>query len=65
MGYAPSALTHPTTSPSKRDNPEFDHTGFVFIVGPDGKYIGYLPPGTPAERVIETLRPHLPSVPQG
>ena len=37
------------TAPTKRDSYDIDHTGFVFLIGPDGKYIGYLPPGTPAE----------------
>ena len=53
------------TAPAKRDGTQFDHTGFVFVVGPDGKYLGYLPPGTPAERMIEVMRPYLPAVPQG
>ena len=53
------------TDPANRDSYDIDHTGFVFVVGPDGKYIGYLPPGTPAERMIETMRPYLPVVSQG
>jgi cytochrome oxidase Cu insertion factor (SCO1/SenC/PrrC family) len=44
------------TNPSDRS---IDHTGFVFLVGSDGKYIGFLPPGTPADRMIDAIRPHL------
>ena len=36
-----------------------DHTGFIYLVGRDGRYIGYFPPGTPADRLVEAIRPHL------
>ena len=52
------------TAPAKRDDPGIDHTGFVYLVGRDGKYIGYFPPGTPAERMVETLRPLLTATAQ-
>ena len=47
------------TTPEKRDSTEIDHTGFVFMVGKDGKYLGFLPPGTPADRMVETIRPYV------
>jgi cytochrome oxidase Cu insertion factor (SCO1/SenC/PrrC family) len=47
------------TAPTKRKGYEIDHTGFVFLVAPDGTYLGYLPPGTPADRMVEVLRPHM------
>jgi protein SCO1/2 len=25
----------------------------------DGKYLGFFPPGTPAEKMVEMIRPHL------
>ena len=36
-----------------------DHSAFVYLIGRDGKYIGFFPPGTPADRLAETLRAHL------
>lgn len=44
------------TKPSDR---VIDHSGFVFLIGRDGKYLGYLPPGTSADRMVESIRPHL------
>jgi cytochrome oxidase Cu insertion factor (SCO1/SenC/PrrC family) len=37
-----------------------DHTGFIYLVGGDGKYSGFFPPGTPPERIAEIIRQHLP-----
>jgi cytochrome oxidase Cu insertion factor (SCO1/SenC/PrrC family) len=50
------------TAPARRDSPEIDHTGFVFLVGNDGKYLGFLPPGTPADRMVEAIRPYVASL---
>jgi cytochrome oxidase Cu insertion factor (SCO1/SenC/PrrC family) len=36
-----------------------DHTGFIYLVGRDGKYLGFFPPGTSAERLVEIVRQHL------
>jgi len=36
-----------------------DHTAFVYLVGPDGKYLGFLPPGTDADRLAAAIRPQL------
>ena len=36
-----------------------DHSSFVYVMGRDGKYLGYFPPGTSAQRMLEVLRPHL------
>jgi cytochrome oxidase Cu insertion factor (SCO1/SenC/PrrC family) len=49
--------TDTKTAFAKRDGYEIDHTGFVFLVGKDGEYLGYLPPGTPADRMIGAIRP--------
>ena len=46
-------------APEKRDSSEIDHTGFVFMVGKQGEYLGFLPPGTPAERMAEAIRPNV------
>jgi cytochrome oxidase Cu insertion factor (SCO1/SenC/PrrC family) len=45
--------------PTNPADPGIDHTGFTFLMGRDGRYLGFFPPGTPADRVIEIVRPHL------
>ena len=37
-----------------------DHSGFVFLVGRDGKYLGVLPPGTSADDVKATYSTIIP-----
>jgi cytochrome oxidase Cu insertion factor (SCO1/SenC/PrrC family) len=44
---------------SKKSDPVIDHSEFVFLVGRDGKYLGFFPPGTSADRMIDGLRPQL------
>jgi cytochrome oxidase Cu insertion factor (SCO1/SenC/PrrC family) len=36
-----------------------DHTGFVYLMNPEGRYLGFLPPGTPADRMAGVMRQHL------
>lgn len=36
-----------------------DHTGFIYLVGRDGKYLGFFPPGTTPERMVEIIRQQL------
>jgi cytochrome oxidase Cu insertion factor (SCO1/SenC/PrrC family) len=36
-----------------------DHTGFVYLVGRDGEYLGFFPPNTSADRMVEIIRQHL------
>ena len=36
-----------------------DHTAFIFLLDREGKYIGFLPPGMPAERIAAILRQDL------
>lgn len=36
-----------------------DHTGFIYLVGRDGKYLGFFPPGTTPERIVEIIRQQL------
>src|SRR5262245_7099235 len=42
-------------------NYSIDHTGFIYVVGPDGRYRGFLPPQLGPERLIEAIRPYLGS----
>jgi cytochrome oxidase Cu insertion factor (SCO1/SenC/PrrC family) len=37
-----------------------DHTGFIYLVGRDGNYLGFFPPGTLAGRMVEIIRQHWP-----
>ena len=37
-----------------------DHTGFIYLIGPDGRYLGFFPPNTSAERLVEIIRQQLP-----
>jgi protein SCO1/2 len=32
-----------------------DHTAFIYLVGKDGQYLGFLPPGTTPERLSEVI----------
>ncbi|MBV8169894.1 MAG: SCO family protein [Alphaproteobacteria bacterium] len=34
-----------------------DHSAFIYLMGRDGGYLGFFPPGTPAELIAGTLRP--------
>jgi cytochrome oxidase Cu insertion factor (SCO1/SenC/PrrC family) len=36
-----------------------DHTGLVYLMGRSGEYLGFFPPGTPADRMVEIIRQHL------
>ncbi|HEV2154188.1 SCO family protein [Bradyrhizobium sp.] len=36
-----------------------DHTSFIYLMDRDGKYLGFFPPGTSAERMVEIIRPRL------
>jgi protein SCO1/2 len=33
-----------------------DHTGFVYLVGKDGRYLGFLPPGATPDEIADTMR---------
>jgi cytochrome oxidase Cu insertion factor (SCO1/SenC/PrrC family) len=45
--------------PLKGDDYTVDHSSFIYVVGADGQYLGFFPPGTPPERIAESLRPRL------
>jgi cytochrome oxidase Cu insertion factor (SCO1/SenC/PrrC family) len=36
-----------------------DHTAFIYLVGKDGRYLGFLPPSTTPERLGEVIRQQL------
>jgi len=36
-----------------------DHSGFIYLMDRDGKYLGFFPPGTPAARMATVIEAHL------
>jgi cytochrome oxidase Cu insertion factor (SCO1/SenC/PrrC family) len=36
-----------------------DHSAFIYMMGPNGEYLGFFPPGTSAELLAGTLRPQI------
>ena len=36
-----------------------DHSGFIYLMDRKGKYLGFFPPGTPADRMAAVLKTHL------
>jgi cytochrome oxidase Cu insertion factor (SCO1/SenC/PrrC family) len=44
---------------SDRSDYTIDHSAFIYLMGRDGKYVGFFPPGTTADRLAESLRAHL------
>jgi len=47
------------SEPAKQSDRSIDHSGFIFLVGRDGQYLGFLPPGTSADRMVDAIRPYL------
>jgi protein SCO1/2 len=43
----------------RADNYSVDHTGFIYVVGPDGRYRSFLPPQLAPEQIAEAIRLHL------
>jgi protein SCO1/2 len=43
-------------SNKKGDDYTIDHTAFIYLMGVDGNYLGFFPPGTSSDRIAETLR---------
>ncbi len=38
-----------------------DHTGFIYLVGKDGRYLGFLPPGATPDTIADAIRVRLGS----
>jgi cytochrome oxidase Cu insertion factor (SCO1/SenC/PrrC family) len=43
------------------DSPDYviDHSAFIYLVDKAGKYVGFFPPGTTADRMVEIITPTL------
>ncbi len=48
---------------SKPDDYTVDHSAFIYLIGRDGKYLGFFPPGTDAAKMAGMIRPHLAGKP--
>jgi cytochrome oxidase Cu insertion factor (SCO1/SenC/PrrC family) len=40
-----------------------DHSGFIYLIGRNGEYLGFFPPGTSAERLADAIRPSITARP--
>ena len=38
--------------PTSKGDYTVDHSGFVYLMGRDGEYLGFFPPGTSADRMV-------------
>jgi protein SCO1/2 len=36
-----------------------DHSGFIYLMDRDSKYLGFFPPGTPSDRMVAVIKAHL------
>ena len=52
-------LLRPDTTMSKQTDRGIDHTAYMYLMGRDGRYLGFFPPGTSADRMVEIIRPQL------
>ena len=50
--FAKSAVARP-------DGYAIDHTGFIYLVGKDGRYLGFLPPGLAPDAIVDAIRARL------
>jgi protein SCO1/2 len=46
---------------ASRDSYTIDHSGYIYLMDREGKYLGFFPPGSPPERMVEVIRPFLSS----
>ena len=47
------------SSVTTADHYAVDHTGFVYLVGKDGRYLGFLPPGLAPDAIADAIRARL------
>jgi cytochrome oxidase Cu insertion factor (SCO1/SenC/PrrC family) len=45
--------------PGAKASEAVDHSAFIYLMDRDGKYLGFFPPGTPADRMVQVIRPYL------
>lgn len=47
------------SGPANAGDYSVDHTGFIYLVGKDGKYLGFLPPGSTPDAIADAIRTRL------
>jgi len=47
------------SSVAQSDGYAMDHTGFIYLVGKDGRYLGFLPPGSSPEQIAAAVKARL------
>ena len=50
---------HPTLIGLTGTPDQIDHAGVIYLMGRDGKYLGFIPPQTAPDRLVEVLRSYL------
>jgi cytochrome oxidase Cu insertion factor (SCO1/SenC/PrrC family) len=45
--------------PLKGDDYTVDHSAFIYLMGADGQYLGFFPPGTPPDSIAQTVAQQL------
>ena len=41
------------------DDYTIDHSAFIYLMSADGRYLGFFPPGTDADRIAASIKPYL------
>jgi cytochrome oxidase Cu insertion factor (SCO1/SenC/PrrC family) len=44
---------------ASRDSYTIDHSGYIYLMDREGKYLGFFPPGSPPERIVDVIRPYV------
>ncbi len=47
------------SDPARQADRTIDHSSFIFLIGREGQYLGFFPPGTPPDRLVEVIRSYL------
>jgi cytochrome oxidase Cu insertion factor (SCO1/SenC/PrrC family) len=47
------------SSGTQNDGYAMDHTGFIYLVGKNGRYLGFVPPGSSPEQIADAVRERL------
>jgi cytochrome oxidase Cu insertion factor (SCO1/SenC/PrrC family) len=56
IAYRTFFVKNSTTTPTDYS---VDHTGFIYLVGKDGRYLGFLPPGSSPDAIADAIRARL------
>lgn len=50
---------HKKVESDDRSDYTVDHSAFIYLMGRDGEYLGFFPPGTSAKQLADDIRPRL------